>query len=113
MYRIGEFAQRMGRCPSTVRRWKSKGRIVARRTASGQRYFIDTDVRRVLQPSFEESARKTVMYCQVSSPGQKDDLASQMEAMELLAIVHTFSGRLHGLRRCEKTLKDELAGGSR
>lgn len=82
MYRISEFAQRIGRAPSTVRRWEREGRIVARRTASGQRYFTDADVRRVLQPGLGESARKTVVYCRVSSAGQKDDLALQVEAME-------------------------------
>lgn len=198
MYRIGEFAQRVGRSPSTVRRWEREGRLTARRTASGQRYFTDSDVRQVLQPGFDESARKTVVYCRVSSPGQKDDLASQVRAMEefcrgrglavdewirevgggmdlkrkeflalmdaiergevgtlviahkdrlarfgfeylehvaakngctilvanqeslspreemvrdLLAIMHTFSCRLDGLRGYEKTLKDELGGG--
>lgn len=82
MYRIGEFAARIGRSPSTVRRWEREGLIVARRTASGQRYFTDIDVRRVLQPGFEESARKTVVYCRVSSPRQKSDLAVQVTAME-------------------------------
>lgn len=198
MYRITEFAGRIGRSASTVRRWEREGRIVARRTASGQRYFTDADVRHVLQPGFGEAARKTIVYCRVSSPGQKEDLASQVEAMEefcrgrglavdewvreigggmnlkrkkflavmdaiergevgtlviahkdrlarfgfeyleyvaskngctvlvanqeslspqeemvqdLLAIVHTFSCRLYGLRKYEKTLKGELSGG--
>ena len=82
MYRIGEFALRVGRSASTVRRWEREGRITAQRTASGQRYFTDADVRRVLQPGFDESARQTVVYCRVSSPGQKDDLDSQVQAME-------------------------------
>ncbi len=197
VYRIGEFAERIGRSVSTVRRWEAEGRITARRTPSGQRYFDATDVRRVLQPGFDEGSRRTVVYCRVSSPGQKDDLASQVAAMEqfclarglavdewvsevgggmnlrrkkflavmdavdrgevatlvvahkdrlarfgfdylehvavrngceivvanqeslspqqelvedLLAIIHTFSCRLYGLRRYEKTLKDELTG---
>ena len=38
-------------------------------------------------------------------------LSPQQELVEdLLAIVHTFSCRLYGLRRYEKTLKNELAG---
>ncbi|WP_413804018.1 IS607 family transposase [Streptomyces iranensis] len=200
MYRIGEYGQRVGRSPSTVRRWEREGRIVARRTTSGQRCFTDVDVRRILRPGFDDSARRTVVCSPVSSPGQRDDLASQVEAMEefcrgrglavdewvrkvgggmnlkrkkllalmdaiergeagtlvvvhkdrparfgfeylehivgkngcqaivanqdslspqeemvpdLLAIVHTFSCRLYGLRRYEKPLKDELAGGGR
>ncbi|MFC9245138.1 IS607 family transposase [Streptomyces sp. NPDC057136] len=200
MYRISEFAKRVGRSASTVRRWEREGRLTAKRTATGQRYFTDGDVRQVLQPGFDEASRKTVVYCRVSSPGQRDDLASQVGAMEefcrgrglavdewvkeigggmdlkrkkflalmdqiergevgtvviahkdrlarfgfeylehvsakngctflvanqeslspqeemvqdLLAIVHTFSCRLYGLRRYEKTLKDELSGGGR
>ena len=200
LYRIGEFAERIGRSASTVRRWEAEGRLVAKRTPSGQRYFDDSDVRKVLRPGFTEDARRTVVYCRVSSPGQKSDLASQVAAMEqfclarglavdewvseigggmnlrrtkfvalmdavdrgdvgtivvahrdrlarfgfdflehvanrdgcdiivanqeslsprqelvedLLAIVDTFSCRVHGLRRYEKALKDELAGGGR
>ncbi|HEY2673702.1 MAG TPA: IS607 family transposase, partial [Rugosimonospora sp.] len=82
VYRIGEFADRIGRSVSTVRRWESEGRITARRTSSGQRYFDDTDVRRVLQSGFDAQARRTVVYCRVSSAGQKPDLASQVTSME-------------------------------
>lgn len=200
IYRIGEFATRIGRSASTVRRWEREGRIVAKRTPTGQRYFDESDVLAVLTPGFDASARATVVYCRVSSPGQMNDLASQVKAMEtfclgagiavdewiseigggmnmrrkkflalmdrieagqiarlavahkdrlarfgfdyiehvaerhgceivianaeslspqqelvedLLAIVHTFSCRLYGLRRYEKTLKDELTGGGR
>jgi predicted site-specific integrase-resolvase len=198
LYRIGEFAERIGRSVSTVRRWESEGRIAVKRTTSGQRYFDDSDVRAVLQPGFDAAARRTVVYCRVSSPGQQDDLASQITSMQqfcqarglavdewvseigggmnlrrkkfltvmdsigtgdigvlvvahkdrlarfgfeylehvaarngcqlivadqeslsprqelvedLLAIVHTFSCRLYGLRRYEKTLKNELIEG--
>jgi putative resolvase len=199
VYRIGEFAKRVGCSVPTVRRWEAAGRITVRRTPSGQRYFDDADVRRVLQPGFREGARRVIVYCRVSSPGQKDDLASQVAAMgqfclarglsvdeviqeigggmdlrrrkflalmddieqgrvavlviahkdrlarfgfdylehvaarsgceiivanqeslspqaelveDLLAIVHTFSCRLYGLRRYEKQLRDELSGRS-
>lgn len=41
-----------------------------------------------------------------------ESLSPQQELVEdLLAIVHTFSCRLYGLRRYEKLLKDELGGG--
>ncbi|SCF33740.1 Predicted site-specific integrase-resolvase [Micromonospora viridifaciens] len=52
-----------------------------RRLPSGQRYFDDSDVRRVLQPGFDAARRRVVVYCRVSSPGQKADLASQVAAM--------------------------------
>lgn len=104
------------------------------RLPSGQRYFDDSDGRRVLFPSFDESRRRIVIYCRVSSPGRRDDLALQVAAMEqfclgrgevaplavayrdrldLLAAVDTFSCRLYGLCRYVNTVKDELAGGGR
>jgi putative resolvase len=82
MYRISEFAERLGRSASTVRWWERGGRISAERTASGQRYFADAGVRRVLRPGSGEPARQVVVYCRVSSPGQKDDLDSQVRAVE-------------------------------
>jgi putative resolvase len=86
MYRIGEFAVRIGRSVSTVRRWEREGRIAPKRTPTGQRYFDESDVLAVLRPGFDASARETVVYCRVSSPGQKDDLASQLEAMETFCL---------------------------
>jgi predicted site-specific integrase-resolvase len=67
---------------STVRRWEAEVRIRARRLPSGQRYFDGSDVRSVLQPGFDAGRRKVVVYCRVSSPGQKSDMASQMAAMQ-------------------------------
>ena len=40
IYRISEFAKRIGRSPSTVRRWETEGKIRAKRLASGHRYFL-------------------------------------------------------------------------
>jgi len=61
VYRIGEFAKRVGRSASTVRRWEREGRIQARRGPTGQRYFDESDIRKVLQPGFDERSRKTVV----------------------------------------------------
>ncbi|MFU8870422.1 IS607 family transposase [Micromonospora sp. SL4-19] len=82
VYRIVEFAERVGRSVSTVRRWEAEIRITARRLPSGQRHFDDSDVRGVLQPGFDAGQRKVVVYCRVSSSGQKADLASQVSAMQ-------------------------------
>jgi len=79
-YRIKEFAERVGRSVSTIRRWETEGKLVAKRHPSGQRYFDESDVRATLGRA--PSARATVVYCRVSGAGQKDDLASQVKAME-------------------------------
>ncbi len=75
VYRIGEFAKRVGRSVSTARLWEVEGRIVARRLSSGQRYFDDSDVRKVLRPDFDAAGREVVVYCRVSSPSRKANLA--------------------------------------
>ncbi|MCZ0980818.1 IS607 family transposase [Streptomyces diastatochromogenes] len=51
--------------------------------------------------------------CQIIVANQ-ESLSPQEEMLQdLLAIVHTFSCSLYGLRRYEKALKDELTGGGR
>jgi putative resolvase len=80
IYRINEFAKRIGRAPSTVRRWEREGLLTAKRLPSGHRYFDESDVRAMLGGAPEK--RLTVVYCRVSSAGQRDDLRSQTVAME-------------------------------
>ncbi len=80
-YRIHEFAKRIGRSTATIRRWEREGKLVAKRLPSGHRYFDESDVRAMMGAAPEK--RETVVYCRVSSAGQKDDLASQVAAMEM------------------------------
>ncbi len=79
-YSIGEFAKRIGRSPSTVRRLEQEGKITPKRLPSGHRYFDESDLRSMLGGA--PVSRVTVVYCRVSGAGQKDDLASQVKAME-------------------------------
>lgn len=79
-YRINEFAKRIGRSAQTVRRWEVEGKLVAKRLPSGQRYFDESDVKTMLGGA--PAKRDIVVYCRVSSAGQKDDLASQVAAMQ-------------------------------
>jgi predicted site-specific integrase-resolvase len=80
-YSIGDFAKRIGRSVQTVRRWEREGKLVAKRLPSGHRHFDESDVRHMLGGAPE--IRLTIVYCRVSSTGQKDDLASQVNAMEI------------------------------
>jgi predicted site-specific integrase-resolvase len=79
-YRINEFAKRIGRATSTIRRWEREGKLTAKRLPSGQRYFDESDVRAMLGGAPDK--RLTVVYCRVSAAGQRDDLESQVAAME-------------------------------
>ena len=78
--RVNQFAARIGKSPSTVRRWDRDGTLAAKRTASGERYYDESDIKRALGIAI--SNKKVVVYCRVSSANQKDDLASQIKAME-------------------------------
>lgn len=71
-YRINEFAKRVGRSTCTIRRWEKEGKLIAKRLPSGQRYFDESDVRLMMGGAPEK--RSTLVYCRVSSAGQKDDL---------------------------------------
>ena len=79
-YKISEFAERVGRSTDTIRRWEREGKLTAKRLPSGQRYFDESDVRALTGGT--PVKQDIVVYCRVSSAGQKNDLASQLTAME-------------------------------
>lgn len=47
-FRISQFAKMIGRSASTIRRWEREGLIKSKRLVSGQRYFTEEDVKKVL-----------------------------------------------------------------
>ena len=79
-YRPHEFADKVGVSTRTLRRWDASGKLIAKRTASNHRYYDETDIRQLY--NIKEEPRKTIVYCRVSSAGQKNDLKSQIQAME-------------------------------
>jgi predicted site-specific integrase-resolvase len=81
VYSISEFSKKVNVSPSTLRRWDRIGELKAKRRKSGHRYYDESDVRSLLNKT-PLSSRKTIIYCRVSSYGQKDDLESQIKAME-------------------------------
>jgi len=80
IYRVHEFAERIGKSTSTLRRWDREGRFKAKRHPSGHRFYDEADVRLAL--GIAPKKRKTIVYCRVSSAGQKKDLVSQVKSME-------------------------------
>ena len=69
IYRINEFAKRIGKSTSTLRRWDREGQLVAKRTPTGQRYYNESDIRKIL--GIKDIERKIIVYCRVSSSWQK------------------------------------------
>ena len=79
-YRPHEFAEKIAVSVKTLQRWDASGKLIAKRTPSNHRYYDDSDLRQLY--GLKEEDRKIVVYCRVSSSGQKDDLKSQVKAME-------------------------------
>ena len=79
-YRPHEFAKKIGVSVKTLRRWDTVGKLIAKRTLSNHRYYDDSDFNKLY--GIPEKAKKIVVYCRVSSQRQKDDLKSQVMAME-------------------------------
>lgn len=86
MYKINEFAKRVGRTTTTIRRWDESGVLPAKRTAGGQRYYDESDLRKALRIDLPDIEKKVIVYCRVSSPGQKDDLRLQLQAMQTFCL---------------------------
>lgn len=81
-YRPHEFAKLIGKSTSTLRRWDKENKLVPKRGVGNQRYYTEQDLQKALNLDSIVQRGKTVVYCRVSSVGQKCDLASQVTAME-------------------------------
>lgn len=86
MYKPKEFAKKIGVSISTLRRWDKEGRLVPTRTATNHRVYTDDDIFKVLNLKKPNNQGKIVVYCRVSSHAQKDDLQSQLEAMQTFCL---------------------------
>ena len=69
-------AKILGVHPNTLRRWSDEGKINCIKTAAGQRKY---DVQGYLG---NNTSTKTICYCRVSSPKQRDDLQRQIAFMQ-------------------------------
>lgn len=79
-YSTGEAARLFGVTTRTIQKWDASGRLTARRTPTNRRYYLQEDIDAFLKekPS-AVSGKKDVIYCRVSSRGQKNDLRNQKD----------------------------------
>ena len=82
IYTISQFAKRVNVSTCTLRRWDKNKKLIAKRHQSGHRYYDESDVRELLNLTPLDE-RQVIVYCRVSSYGQKDDLNSQVKAMNV------------------------------
>jgi putative resolvase len=85
MYSVTTFAKHIGVSVKTLQRWDREGKLPAKRTVSGRRYYSEEDLAVALNLEAVPIARRTVAYCRVSSPAQGPDLANQRAALERYA----------------------------
>ena len=83
MWKVAEFGELVGISPSTLRRWEREGKLIPERTLGNQRIYTEAHLNAARSLKTGKSATRVVVYCRVSSSGQKDDLASQV-----LSLIH-------------------------
>ncbi len=80
-YTIHEMTEILGVTAQTLRNWDKSGKLKPHHTSpNGYRYYSEDDLNRLLNKPVNKQG-KTVGYCRVSSPKQKDDLERQKENM--------------------------------
>ncbi|MEG4172390.1 MULTISPECIES: IS607 family transposase [unclassified Microcoleus] len=83
MWKVAEFGKLVGVSGSTLRRWESEGKLIPDRTLGNQRLYSESHLNtaRNLKTGKTPPSR-VIVYCRVSSTGQKQDLLRQVQAME-------------------------------
>lgn len=81
LYTPKQFAGMVGRSVRTLQKWDVEGSFTAHRNPKNRRYYTHDQYLEYLGIK-ADSDKKTVVYCRVSSAGQKNDLTSQKEALE-------------------------------
>jgi len=81
-YTLAEFAKLIGVSTRTLQRWDYTGRLVADRTPTNRRQYTDKHLAQVRGVGQQGRRRQTVVYCRVSSAGQKADLQNQRQMLE-------------------------------
>ena len=89
IYKVGEFAERIGVSISTLQRWDRTDVLKSKRTPTNQRYYTEEDLNKVLNLEEDtKSKRKNVGYCRVSTQGQKQNLENQKEFVSVYSLSH-------------------------
>ena len=91
-YRPHEFAKLISRTTQTLQRWDREGILKAHRAPTNRRYYTHDQYLQIIGQKAKE--QQIVVYCRVSSAGQKTDLTSQKAAVEQFCIA---SGKPVGL----------------
>ncbi|MGH7452077.1 MAG: IS607 family transposase [bacterium] len=81
-YSTGKAARLLGVTVRTLQRWDTDGKLKAKRTPTGRRFYTDQDIRKFRQESAVRVERISIVYARVSSLAQKPDLKNQKIRLE-------------------------------
>lgn len=98
-YTIGQFSKKVGKSIQTLRVWDIENKLKPHHvTDGGHRYYSEEQVHEVLKIPLKVKVkvkeRKTIGYCRVSSPKQKDDLERQAENVKTYMYAKGYSFEL-------------------
>ena len=85
MYSIGKFAKMINKHVRTLQRWDNENIFKpAKYTPKGRKLYSHEQYLEFINKnfSFNETEKETIIYCRVSSFGQKEDLKSQLAFVE-------------------------------
>ncbi|MEH2056367.1 MAG: IS607 family transposase [Nostoc sp.] len=82
MWKVADFGKMVGVSTSTLRRWEREGKLIPERTLGNQRIYSEHHLSSAKNLKTGKFPHKIIVYCRVSSSGQKGDLISQVQAME-------------------------------
>lgn len=91
MWKVSEFGIMVGISPSTLRRWEDEGKLIPERTLGNQRIYNESHLAIAKSLKSGKYPTRVVIYCRVSSNNQKDDLLSQVKAMESFCLANGVS----------------------
>jgi putative resolvase len=88
MWKVAEFGGLIGVSSSTLRRWETEGKLTPERTLGNQRIYTESHLALARNLKSGKFPTKIIIYCRVSSHGQKDDLLSQVESMDRFCVAN-------------------------
>jgi putative resolvase len=91
MWKVAEFGELIGVSPSTLRRWESEGKLIPERTLGNQRIYTNSHLSIARNVKTGKTPNRVIIYCRVSSKRQKDELQSQLVAMEQFCLAQGVS----------------------
>lgn len=117
---VSEAALMLRKSVKTLQRWDREGTLKSRRSPSGRRMYMKSDLLNFLGVPQQAEDRRSVAYCRVSSHAQRPDLKNQKTALAEFCtargianveIIEEVGGGLNFKRKKFLSLVDDIVSG--